>query len=216
MGSTLVYWLLTALVKDTLPVRITACLLGLIVCYAFGTAWFMAVYTAGPMDVGAAVAMCVIPFILPDLVKIGLAVTLAQRVRKVSEMRKSRPAEPDGFSLYTCKGQPHIVPHRAAMDRGRAPFVPKAKSFVIGNQSVLAGQDASLAPWDLASAITRRSSSRHSPSHGAGAAYLRQRSSAMPLFMVQGSIRIHFVPDDRLVAHHAVHKTQERSVVILQ
>ena len=82
MGSTLVYWLLTALVKDTLPVRITACLLGLIVCYAFGTAWFMAVYTAGPMDVGAAVAMCVIPFILPDLVKIGLAVTLAQRVRK--------------------------------------------------------------------------------------------------------------------------------------
>ena len=51
-------------------------------CYAFGTAWFMAVYTTGPMDVGAAVAMCVIPFILPDLVKIGLAVTLAQRVRK--------------------------------------------------------------------------------------------------------------------------------------
>ena len=82
LGSALVYWLLTALVKDTLPVRITACLLGLIVCYAFGTAWFMAVYTAGPMDVGAAVAMCVIPFILPDLVKIGLAVTLAQRVRK--------------------------------------------------------------------------------------------------------------------------------------
>ena len=82
LGSALVYWLLTALAKDTLPVRITACLLGLIVCYAFGTAWFMAVYTAGPMDVGAAVAMCVIPFILPDLVKIGLAVTLAQRVRK--------------------------------------------------------------------------------------------------------------------------------------
>ena len=82
LGSALVYWLLTALVKDTLPVRITACLLGLIVCYAFGTAWFMAVYTTGPMDVGAAVAMCVIPFLLPDLVKIGLAVTLAQRVRK--------------------------------------------------------------------------------------------------------------------------------------
>ena len=58
LGSALVYWLLTALVKDTLPVRITACLLGLIVCYAFGTAWFMAVYTTGPMDVGAAVAMC--------------------------------------------------------------------------------------------------------------------------------------------------------------
>ena len=103
------------------------------------------------------------------------------------------------------------------MDRGRAPFVPKAKSFVIGNQSVLAGQDASLAPLGLGIG-------NHPPQQFPGIAHptvLGQRIYAKdhlpcPLFMVQGSIRIHFVPDDRLVAHHAVHKTQERSVVILQ
>lgn len=83
LGSALVYWLITARVRDTLPVRIAACVAGLVVCYAFGTVWFLAVYTAGPMSVGTALSLCVIPFILPDLVKIGLAVTLAQRVRKL-------------------------------------------------------------------------------------------------------------------------------------
>ena len=83
LGSALVYWLITARVRDTLPVRIAACGIGLVVCYAFGTAWFLAVYTGGETSLGAALAMCVFPFILPDLVKIGLAVTLAQRVRKL-------------------------------------------------------------------------------------------------------------------------------------
>ena len=83
LGSALVYWLITAHVRDTLPVRIAACVIGLMVCYAFGTVWFLAVYTAGPMSVGTALSLCVIPFILPDLVKIGLAAALAGRVRRL-------------------------------------------------------------------------------------------------------------------------------------
>ena len=83
LGSALVYWGMTAHVRDTLPVRIAACVIGLMVCYAFGTAWFLAVYTGGETSLSAALAMCVFPFILPDLVKIGLAAALAGRVRRL-------------------------------------------------------------------------------------------------------------------------------------
>ena len=77
----LAYWGLTAR-RDTPAARLLACLTGLLVCYAFGTGWFLAVYTGGETSLGAALALCVAPFVVPDLVKIGLAVTLAGRVRR--------------------------------------------------------------------------------------------------------------------------------------
>ena len=57
---------------------------GLVVCYAFGTAWFVILYTrtTGPMTVGAALGMCVLPFVIPDLVKLGLALVLSRRLGK--------------------------------------------------------------------------------------------------------------------------------------
>lgn len=60
-----------------------AMVLGLLVCYAFGTAWFMAVYTrnTGGITLGAALMACVTPYILPDLVKIALALTITARLR---------------------------------------------------------------------------------------------------------------------------------------
>lgn len=56
---------------------------GLILCYAFGTAWFMVVYARanGAIGLGAALSMCVIPFILPDCVKIALAMLVAAHLR---------------------------------------------------------------------------------------------------------------------------------------
>ena len=67
----------------TLPFLIAG-LLGLAVCYAFGTAWFVVAYarTAGPISWGVALAKCVIPFLLPDLAKLALAVILRERIRK--------------------------------------------------------------------------------------------------------------------------------------
>ena len=57
--------------------------LGLLVCYAFGTAWFMVVYArdAGAITLGAALTACVVPYILPDLVKIVLALAITARLR---------------------------------------------------------------------------------------------------------------------------------------
>ena len=79
----LIYWLITARLGESLPVSIAASVLGLLVCYLFGTAWFMAVYarSTGPVGIMAALGWCVFPYVIPDLLKLVLAVTLSQRVK---------------------------------------------------------------------------------------------------------------------------------------
>ena len=79
----LIYWLMTAKLGESLPVSIAACVLGLAVCYVFGTIWFIAVYarTTGPVGVMTALGWCVFPYVVPDLLKLVLAVTLSQRVK---------------------------------------------------------------------------------------------------------------------------------------
>ncbi len=56
---------------------------GLIVCYAFGTIWFLLVYapgTAKHFTVFGVLSTCVIPYILPDVCKIVLALALTRRL----------------------------------------------------------------------------------------------------------------------------------------
>ena len=64
--------------------RLISMLVGLLICYAFGTVWFMAVYTrgSGPVSLLAVLGWCVFPFIIPDLVKIGIAFVISPRIRK--------------------------------------------------------------------------------------------------------------------------------------
>lgn len=63
-------------------VMAAAMVLGLVACYAFGTVWFICVYTSTKSAVGimTALSWCVIPFIIPDLCKIALAILLERRV----------------------------------------------------------------------------------------------------------------------------------------
>lgn len=65
--------------KWVLPVSMAV---GLIVCYAFGTAWFMVVYarTTSAVGLGTALVLCVCPYIVPDLVKLSLALLLKRRL----------------------------------------------------------------------------------------------------------------------------------------
>ena len=80
----LVYWLGERLSMDSRNIRIISMILGLLLCYAFGTAWFMFVYArqTGAIALGTALAWCVVPFLLPDLVKMALALLLSGRLRK--------------------------------------------------------------------------------------------------------------------------------------
>ena len=57
---------------------------GLLFCYIFGTLWFMIVYGQGVENMSflSVISTCVLPFIIPDLCKIGLAVAVHKRTAK--------------------------------------------------------------------------------------------------------------------------------------
>ncbi len=81
----LIYWLAEKFFPKTTFVEAAAMVIGLIVCYAFGTAWFICLYTrnTGAITIGAALSWCVLPFVIPDLVKLALALFISKRVRRV-------------------------------------------------------------------------------------------------------------------------------------
>lgn len=82
--TALLYWLMTAKLGESLPVRLTAGVLGMVTYYTFGTAWYLVLYarTGSPVGLMTALGYCVFPFVVPDLLKLGLAALLARRVKK--------------------------------------------------------------------------------------------------------------------------------------
>lgn len=69
--------------KLNLPIQIGVLILGLVLCYTFGTAWFIKVYSEkAAVTVGTALKRCVLPFILPDLGKLALATVISGRLKK--------------------------------------------------------------------------------------------------------------------------------------
>ena len=61
---------------------------GLLLCYLFGTLWFVYVYSSGGKEIGfgAALGLCVLPYLLPDAIKLLLAFVLARRVKKAVKL----------------------------------------------------------------------------------------------------------------------------------
>ncbi len=78
-GTGLVYWAVTARLGTGLGAKVAGLILGLAVCYAFGTLWFVYVYTE-PTTLRAALMMCVVPFLPVDAVKLALALLVSRRV----------------------------------------------------------------------------------------------------------------------------------------
>ena len=56
---------------------------GNIICYIFGTVWFVLIYANNgkPITFGTALLTCVVPYILPDAVKLALAQLVASRLK---------------------------------------------------------------------------------------------------------------------------------------
>lgn len=77
--------LCTGLLTDKLPKKfsyyIVSMAIGLMVCYAFGTVWFMYLTKA---SLGKALTACIIPFIPGDIFKIIVASIVTARLRKSS------------------------------------------------------------------------------------------------------------------------------------
>ncbi len=76
----LFYWLCE---KCSVAFRAAALAVGQLLCYAFGTVWFCVL--AGDRF-GVALVTCVLPFLLPDAVKLALALWLAPRLKKAAKL----------------------------------------------------------------------------------------------------------------------------------
>lgn len=101
--SGLAYWGITAAFgrfchtkRAGILLTAIAMVIGNIVCYAVGTAHFILFYArnSGGIGIGAALSLCVLPFILPDLVKIAIALFLTKAAglsRRFGADRGSHP-----------------------------------------------------------------------------------------------------------------------------
>jgi len=78
--SALLYWLLTSLFGNRFFIRVVSMVLGLVVLYAFGTAWFVVVYsqTVKAIDFQTAISLCVLPFLIPEAIKAALAIFMVR------------------------------------------------------------------------------------------------------------------------------------------
>ena len=83
--SALIMWAAESLFGKKPLVRLLSMAAGLIACYVLGTIWFMVVYgrTTGAVGLMTVLGWCVIPFIIPDLVKIGLAYFISRKIHGV-------------------------------------------------------------------------------------------------------------------------------------
>lgn len=81
----LLYWLLTHLLGNRLPLVGLFLLSGLLLLYSFGSLWFLWVYLGSGKAASflTVLGWCVFPFVLPDLLKLGLALAVIRRLRPV-------------------------------------------------------------------------------------------------------------------------------------
>ena len=75
LATGLVFW---SLEKWSRPLAMIA---GIAVCYACGTIWYMT-YTGGAL--AAVLAQTVLPYLIPDALKLVLALRLTKRLKKIS------------------------------------------------------------------------------------------------------------------------------------
>ena len=81
--TALLYWTLEGKLHSLVPL-----ILGLLLCYLFGTLWFVFVYSAEGKELGfgAALGICVAPYLIPDAIKLLLAFVLARRVKRAVKL----------------------------------------------------------------------------------------------------------------------------------
>ncbi len=83
--TAIVYLVFESLVKTGHEITKWICrVVGLLVCYLIGTIWFVTVMgiNGKSIGIGAALTMCVLPFIIPDMIKIIFAVYIGKLIKK--------------------------------------------------------------------------------------------------------------------------------------
>lgn len=81
----LVMWFFEVFFGAGIFMRWISMITGLLLCYAFGTFWYMTIYAgeSGTTGMMTALSLCVFPFVIPDILKMMLAMTVGKRLLKI-------------------------------------------------------------------------------------------------------------------------------------
>ncbi len=81
--TALSYWLITAIFGNKAIVKICGLASGLLLCYTAGTLWYTSVYLrdVSISSVTSALAICVVPFIIPDIIKLTVAILIDRKLK---------------------------------------------------------------------------------------------------------------------------------------
>lgn len=74
----LLYYLITKIFGDKTYIQLVALTIGLLSCYTTGTLWFT--LFSNNIDLKSAVMTCVLPFIVPDAIKLWMAFIVSRRI----------------------------------------------------------------------------------------------------------------------------------------
>ncbi len=81
----LVMWAMEKWAVKSKGIRVLSMAIGLVLCYICGTLWFMVIYAKNTDSVGimAVLGWCVFPYVIPDIIKMGLAYILSRKLKSV-------------------------------------------------------------------------------------------------------------------------------------
>ena len=79
LAGALVYWLITAVWKKG---QLPAMIIGLLICYSLGTLWYWLMYLQGN-TLWAVLLKCVVPYVIPDMIKLFFAVYLIKYIPRL-------------------------------------------------------------------------------------------------------------------------------------
>ena len=76
------YWIITKILGNKTVIKAVGLVSGLLLCYIFGTLWYTAFYLKAfnPNDFLTTLKICVLPFIIPDLIKLGVAIIIDKKL----------------------------------------------------------------------------------------------------------------------------------------
>lgn len=85
----LIYHLFSLINKNKLIFKIIGMIISLLICYLFGSLWFYFVYSNSGNNITFVyiLSICVLPFLLPDAIKMAIAFLIGYRLKKLTPFK---------------------------------------------------------------------------------------------------------------------------------
>lgn len=84
-GGYIIGFIIMPIVGYIIKNKTITCIVGLVICYTIGTIWFLVFNTSNIHSFWEVLLICVIPFIIPDALKLLLAYFLHRRLKFLTE-----------------------------------------------------------------------------------------------------------------------------------